>query len=85
MKLLAKILASKLDAMQLKYKLIAKEQAGFRNFEECVAQATTLYEIVKRRKIKNFQNWICYVDYSKAYDRVSQMAMIHKLRSIGIA
>ncbi|OMJ15820.1 LINE-1 reverse transcriptase-like protein [Smittium culicis] len=83
-KLLAKIVATKLAAMDIKYKLIAKEQAGFRNFEECVAQETTLYEIAKRRKIKNLQIWICFIDYSKAYDRVPHMAMIHKLRSIGI-
>ncbi|OMJ14536.1 LINE-1 retrotransposable element ORF2 protein [Smittium culicis] len=74
-KLLAKIVATK---------LIAKEQVSFRNFEECVAQATTLYEIARRRKIKNLQTWICFVDYSKAYDRVLHMALIHKLRSIGI-
>ncbi|OMJ16160.1 RNA-directed DNA polymerase from mobile element jockey, partial [Smittium culicis] len=54
-KLLAKIVATK---------LIAKEQVSFRNFEECVAQATTLYEIARRRKIKNLQTWICFVDYS---------------------
>ncbi|OMJ15819.1 RNA-directed DNA polymerase from mobile element jockey [Smittium culicis] len=83
-KLLAKIVATKLAAMDIKYSLIAKEQAGFRYFEECVAQATTLYEIAKRRKIKNLQTWICFVDYSKAYDRVPHMALIHKLRSIGI-
>ncbi|OMJ15842.1 Transposon TX1 protein, partial [Smittium culicis] len=83
-KLLAKIVAAKLAAIDIKYKLIVKEQAGFRDFEECVAQATTLYEIVKRRKVKNLQTWICYIDYSKAYDRVPHMALIHKLRSLGI-
>ncbi|OMJ28731.1 LINE-1 reverse transcriptase-like protein, partial [Smittium culicis] len=83
-KLLAKIVASKLATMDLKYSLIAKEQAGFRNFEECVAQATSLYEIAKRRKIKNLQTWICFFKYSKAYDRVPHMTLIHKLQSIGI-
>ncbi|OMJ23459.1 RNA-directed DNA polymerase from mobile element jockey [Smittium culicis] len=83
-KLLAKIVATKLAAIDIKYKLIAKEQAGFRNFEECVAQATTLYEFARRRKIKNLQTWICFVDYSKAYDRVPHMALTHKLLSIGI-
>ncbi|OMJ18073.1 LINE-1 reverse transcriptase-like protein [Smittium culicis] len=83
-KLLAKIVTTKLAAMGIKYKLIAKEQSGFRNFEECVAQVTTLYEIARCRKIKNLQTWICFVDYSKAYVRVPHMALIHKLRSIGI-
>ncbi|OMJ21910.1 hypothetical protein AYI70_g3184 [Smittium culicis] len=48
-KLLAKIVASKLARLDNKYKLIVKEQEGFRNLEKCVAQATTLYEIAKRR------------------------------------
>ncbi|OMJ18144.1 Transposon TX1 protein [Smittium culicis] len=83
-KLLAKVVATKLAALDIKYKLMAKEQAWFRNFEECVAQATALYEIAKRRKIKKFQTWVCFVEYSKANDRVTHMALIHKLRSIGI-
>ncbi|OMJ26268.1 RNA-directed DNA polymerase from mobile element jockey [Smittium culicis] len=82
--LLAKIVATKLAAMDIKYKLIVKEQVGFRNFEECVAKATTLYEIAKRRKIKNLQTWICFVEYSKVYDRVLHMALIHKLWSIAV-
>ncbi|OMJ20951.1 LINE-1 reverse transcriptase-like protein [Smittium culicis] len=83
-KLLAKIVATKLAAIDQKYGLIAKEHAGFRSFEECAAQATTLYEIVKRRKLKNQETWICYVDYSKAYDRVPHMALVYKLRTVGI-
>ncbi|OMJ11865.1 RNA-directed DNA polymerase from mobile element jockey, partial [Smittium culicis] len=27
---------------------------------------------------------LCYIDYSKAYDRVPHMALLHKLRSVGI-
>ncbi|OMJ21067.1 Transposon TX1 protein [Smittium culicis] len=75
-KLLAKIVATKFATIDQKYGLIEKEHAGFRSFEECAAQATTLYEIVKRRKLKNQKSWICYVDYSKAYDRVPHMALV---------
>ncbi|OMJ25546.1 RNA-directed DNA polymerase from mobile element jockey [Smittium culicis] len=30
------------------------------------------------------ETWLCYIDYSKAYDRVPHMALLHKLRSVGI-
>ncbi|OMJ11810.1 LINE-1 reverse transcriptase-like protein [Smittium culicis] len=33
---------------------------------------------------KNKETWLCYIDYSKAYDRVPHMALLHKLRSVGI-
>ncbi|OMJ16070.1 Transposon TX1 uncharacterized [Smittium culicis] len=83
-KLVAKIVATKLSKIDAKYNILVKEQAGFRNFEECAGQATTLYEIVRRRKILNKETWLCYIDYSKAYDRVPHMALLHKLRSVVI-
>ncbi|OMJ14847.1 Transposon TX1 uncharacterized [Smittium culicis] len=83
-KLVAKIVATKLSKIDAKYQILVKEQAGFRNFEECAGQATTLYEIVRQRKIQNKETWLCYIDYSKAYDRVPHMALLHKLRSVGI-
>ncbi|OMJ24595.1 RNA-directed DNA polymerase from mobile element jockey [Smittium culicis] len=83
-KLVAKIVATKLSKIDAKYQILVKEQAGFRNFEECAGQATTLYEIVRRRKIQNKETWLCHIDYSKAYDRVPYMALLHKLRSVGI-
>ncbi|OMJ09028.1 RNA-directed DNA polymerase from mobile element jockey, partial [Smittium culicis] len=83
-KLMAKIMATKLSKIDKKYNIFVKEQAGFRSFEECAGQATILYEIVRRRKIQNKETWLCYIDYSKAYDRVPHMALLHKLRSVGI-
>ncbi|OMJ12941.1 Transposon TX1 protein [Smittium culicis] len=83
-KLVAKIVATKLSKIDEKYSILVKEQAEFRNFEECASQATTLYEIVRRRKIQNKETWLFYIDYSKAYDRVLHMALLHKLRSVGI-
>ncbi|OMJ10219.1 LINE-1 retrotransposable element ORF2 protein, partial [Smittium culicis] len=34
--------------------------------------------------VPNKKTWLCYIDYSKAYDRVPHMALLHKLRSVGI-
>ncbi|OLY79708.1 LINE-1 reverse transcriptase-like protein [Smittium mucronatum] len=83
-KILAKVLANKLSAISEKYKIIAKEQGGFRTREECVSQATILYEIVKRRKLMGLETWIGFIDFSKAYDLVPHMALIYKLRNMGI-
>lgn len=83
-KILAKILANKLSLISDKYNLIAKEQSGFRTREECVSQATIFYEIIKRRKILGLETWIGFIDFSKAYDLVPHMALIFKLRNMGI-
>ncbi|OMJ11437.1 LINE-1 reverse transcriptase-like protein [Smittium culicis] len=83
-KLMAKIVATKLSKIDSKYQILVKEQFGFRSFEECVDQETTLYEIVHRQKIQNMKTWLCYIDYSKAYDWVPHMALLYKLRSVGI-
>ncbi|OMJ15327.1 Transposon TX1 uncharacterized [Smittium culicis] len=69
-KILAKIVAQKLNELDSKYNLLVKEQAGFRSREECVSQATVLYEVVRRRKIKGIPTWIGFIDFAKAYDRV---------------
>ncbi|OMJ10440.1 Transposon TX1 protein [Smittium culicis] len=31
---------------------------------------------------ENKETWLCYIDYSKAYERVPHMALVHKLRSV---
>ncbi|OLY77718.1 Transposon TX1 uncharacterized 149 kDa protein, partial [Smittium mucronatum] len=41
-KLLSKRIATKLAQIDKKYEILVKEQAGFRNFEDCAAQETTL-------------------------------------------
>ncbi|OLY78617.1 RNA-directed DNA polymerase from mobile element jockey [Smittium mucronatum] len=83
-KIVAKVAASKLSFLDLKYNILVKEQAGFRSREECVAQATVLYEIVRRRKIKGLPTWIGFIDFAKAYDRVPHQALLQKLKIQGI-
>ncbi|PVU89791.1 hypothetical protein BB561_005155 [Smittium simulii] len=57
-KLISKLVAIKLNKLDLKYNILCKEQAGFRTKEECIAQATTLYEIIKRRKLAKLKTYI---------------------------
>ncbi|OMH82745.1 LINE-1 retrotransposable element ORF2 protein [Zancudomyces culisetae] len=83
-KLVAKIVATRLNKEDNRVKLLAKEQAGFCSREECVACATTLYEIVRRRKLNKQETWIAFIDFAKAYDKVSQEALLTKLNAAGI-
>ncbi|PVU94698.1 hypothetical protein BB561_002331 [Smittium simulii] len=39
--------------------------------EECVAQATTLYEIIKCRKLADLKTYIDFIDFENAYDRAN--------------
>ncbi|OMJ14738.1 LINE-1 reverse transcriptase-like protein [Smittium culicis] len=84
-KIVTKIVSHKLVEMDLKHNLLIKEQAGFRTREECVSQATVLYEAVRRRKIRSLPTWIGFIDFAKAFDRVPHQAILYKLKKLKIA
>ncbi|PVU92339.1 hypothetical protein BB561_003888 [Smittium simulii] len=79
-----KLMAIKVNTIDIKYTILCKEQAGFKIKEECVAQATTLYEIIKRRKLEKLETYIGFIDLEKAYDRVPHDQLFHKLEYSGI-
>jgi hypothetical protein len=76
---LAKLLAT--IVTDICYDILVPEQAGFRRLKECVAQATTLVEALQRRKNAGKRTWVCFIDFTKAYDTVPHAGLIAKLRS----
>ncbi|PVU91153.1 hypothetical protein BB561_004549 [Smittium simulii] len=72
-------LANKLNALITKYNILCRKKNGVKTKEECVAQATTLYEIIKRRKLANIKTYISFIDFEKAYDRVPHKKLFHKV------
>ena len=50
MKILCKVLTTRIADINQEFGLIRKEQAGFTRQEECVAHAATLLEIAERRR-----------------------------------
>ena len=84
LKVISKIVATRLHLIAERDNLVVKEQAGFRTREECVAQVTTLVEVVKRRSNKGMMTHAIFIDFAKAYDKVPHSGMLRKLESIGI-
>lgn len=65
-------------------KRLSQSQAGFVRLEECVGQATALYEIIERRSKRGLPTYLAFLDLKKAYDMVPHEAMLRKLRLKGV-
>jgi exonuclease III len=63
---------------------IVKYQCGFRPKEECVAQATCLFEVLQRRKNTGQITWSAFIDMQKAFDTVPHEALMLKVEAIGV-
>jgi hypothetical protein len=58
-------------------------QGGFRSREECVAQIVSLYDVVKRRLRSDTPTIITFWDFHRAYDSVSHIGFLCKLKQAG--
>lgn len=82
-KILCKILVNRINNLNITKKFITKAQSGFTRKEECVAQATTLIEMLERRKIEEKTTFVLFLDFKKAYDLVPHALMLKKLNKMG--
>lgn len=67
-----------------KANILRKEQAGFRQGEEGIAQVIALYEVTLRRRLAGKSTVVAFVDFRKAYDMVLHEALFRKLEHVGI-
>jgi hypothetical protein len=84
LKILTSAATARLSAYIERNQLLSRSQAGFRPYEECIAQTTALYEICRRRQIKGQKTWLIFVDVKKAYDSVPHAALLRKLAAMGV-
>jgi exonuclease III len=84
LKVLAKILASRLQLICSRYPLLGPEQSGFITQEECVSQTACLIECCQRRKIRGRTTIIGFLDLKKAYDLVPHDLLLDRLRESGL-
>lgn len=83
-KLVTSILATRILKGALETNRICPEQAGFRSYEEAVAQATLVYELTEKARLKHQLSYITFIDAEKAFDRAPHGAIVAKSRAFGI-
>jgi hypothetical protein len=84
LKLLLIILTYRLVRELEKKGLLAREQAGFREREECAGQVAALVETILRRSGGGEATFAMFVDLTKAYDVVPHEALFAKMLQLGI-
>jgi hypothetical protein len=81
-KVIMTVISKRLQIFTESNGLLCKGQAGFRLDEECIAQSKALYHILHGRRHQNKeQTFVCFIDFSKAYDRAPHQGLLQKLKS----
>lgn len=84
LKVITKVLAARLQTVCGEFNLLKREQVGFIKGEEGVSQAACLLESCQRRKIRDKNTILCFLDLRKAYDMVPHDRLIYKLKKFGL-
>ena len=84
LKVVAVILAKRLNQALEESEFFSPSQAGFRQLEECVTQAACVVEACQRRRIAGKSTFLTFIDFKKAYDTVPHAALFAKLSRAGV-
>lgn len=83
MKIFTVILSMRISKLAELDHLFIKEQGGFREGQEAVAQFIALSEIARRRRLKGKNTWAVFIDFKKAFDKVMHEALFEKMDAMG--
>jgi Exonuclease III len=83
-KIIVKLLASRITEQLEANGRLTREQAGFRRHEECMGQTVSLLEVVHRRQTRGQGTILLFIDFKKAYDMVDHDALLYKLKCVGV-
>ena len=83
-KLISKIVTTRISDYGLKHNFIRPEQFGFRNKEESISLFISIREICQRRQFENKETYLAFLDLKKAYDSVPIGNILHKIDCLGI-
>jgi hypothetical protein len=85
MKLFEKILDRRIQTWSERVGILSDLQGGFRAGRGTVDQLFILNEITAIRREQGLTTFLCFIDVSKAYDRVWRPGLWLKLREFGMA
>ena len=83
-KILESIIKDSINEHLIKYSLIKNSQHGFRTGKSCLSNLLDFYNIVTAWLDKSNCVDIVYLDFAKAFDKVSHLGLMIKLQSLGI-
>jgi len=83
-KIYSSILTKRLSSFAESQDLLPIFQFGFRSNRSTTAAAALLHEIAHTRLINGKRTYVAYIDFTKAFDRVSRPLLFHKLQLLGI-
>ena len=69
-KIYADILNKRLSSWLERNDILSEEQNGFRKKRSCLDHLYVLTSIVKNRKIRKKDTYVCFIDAKKAFDNV---------------
>lgn len=83
-KLLEHIIASSLSTHFTKHNILYELQHGFREKRSCETQLIELVDDIAKTLAEGYQTDLILLDFSKAFDKVNHLKLLHKLQEHGI-
>ena len=84
LKVLEKILRTKIVEHLTKYNLLSAAQHGFVRKKSCLTNLTCFLDKITKRLDEGQEVEVCYLDFSKAFDLVNHRLLLHKLSQFSI-
>ena len=84
-KLFTSILNNRLVSFLNKNNVICNEQIGFRKGYRTSDHILVLTSLIDHYKIKKREIYVCYIDFSKAFDKRWRSGLLYKMKSIKLS
>ena len=83
-KVFSSVLNNRLKSYIENNNILSDEQNGFRRMRSCIDHIYVLITILKQRKLKKRETFVCFIDFKRAFDSVNHDLLIYKLLKNGI-
>lgn len=78
------VINNRLTSWTSENKIINEEQNGFIKHRSCQDHLQSFTSIIETRKLNGRDTYACFIDFSKAYDRIPRSHLWFKLNKLGV-